>query len=99
MKITYLSVVSLIDLGWELEVREGVAGGQLVVERQQAVGLQTDGACWREVVHMGIQSAIMADGRTQEECPMGVWGQGAYRLLGTCHGHAGVRQVTSMAGP
>lgn len=30
---------------------------------------------------------------------MGVRGQGAYRLLGTCHRHAGVRQVTSVAGP
>lgn len=30
---------------------------------------------------------------------MGVWGQGTYRLLGTCHRHAGVRQVTSVAGP
>lgn len=31
--ISYLSVLSLINLGGELEAREGVAGGQLVVER------------------------------------------------------------------
>lgn len=60
--VSYLSVLSLIDLGGELEAREGVAGGQLVVEWQQAVRMQSDGACWREVVHVGIQSAIMADG-------------------------------------
>lgn len=31
--ISYLSVLSLINLGGELEAREGVARGQLVVER------------------------------------------------------------------
>lgn len=59
--ITYLSVFRRIDLGGELEAREGVAGGQLVVEGQQAVGLQSNGTCRREVVHVWIESTIVAD--------------------------------------